>query len=113
MTDNTHYADHFIKTVLASRPETAVSFYFMASYLYYKEDKSLMSDEMYDKICQMLVEDVDKMSEHKHYGLLDQEALKAGTGYQIKDYPASIQNAAKMFYEEYVENVRKKYRTSH
>ena len=69
-----------------------VPYYLMFSYAYYKENESLIEDTEYDQICQDLITNWNDIT-HWHKRLLDFEALKAGTGYDIK-YPERVVNAA-------------------
>jgi NAD-dependent DNA ligase len=77
------------------RPAQLVTFYLMASYLYYHHDVSLMEDAEYDKICQRLAREWDQV-EHTHKWCVERAALTAGTGFQMRreDYPTITINAA-------------------
>ncbi len=63
-------------------PSRCVSWYMMASYLYYQRNESIISDELYDQICEKIKRRIRKSD------------LKAGTGYTIKKYPAIVVSAA-------------------
>lgn len=72
--------------------------YLMSSYLYYKEDKTKISDEMYDYICNVLHKHYnDFESEHKH--LVSESDLAAGTGYALV-YPNRVKWAALAWYAD-------------
>lgn len=73
----------------------AISFYLMASYIYYNFPwwEPLMPDENYDKLCKVL-KDMPDSVEHQHKHLLNADSLDAGTGFDIKDYPLIVQHAA-------------------
>lgn len=75
--------------------EQAISFYMMASYIYYQFPwyPSLMPDENYDRMCKMLLDLPDEV-EHPHKQYIDKESLKAGTGFAIKEYPLIVQHTA-------------------
>jgi len=62
-----------------------VPYYLMSSYLYYKEDKQVLTDN-WDSI------------EHMHKHLITKGDLTAGTGYAIK-YTNMIIGAANRWYE--------------
>lgn len=81
--------------MLAESPNSYVPYYLMASYLYYEWDISLISDGLYDEICKYLDANWDKI-EHWHKHLVDREALRAGTGFQIdfSNLPSRITGAA-------------------
>jgi NAD-dependent DNA ligase len=74
-------------------PNTTISWYLAASYAYYTRYESLLSDETYDKMCKYMLDNYEKL-EHTHKHLVDKEALRAGTGYQIKEYPLIVQVTA-------------------
>lgn len=65
-----------------------VAWYLMASYMYYIEDTPILSDVMYDSICQRLLDSWTTI-EHQHKYLIDREALRAGTGFHLSaaEYP--------------------------
>lgn len=70
-----------------------VPFYLMSSYLYYKEDRQVLTDEDFDRLAKRLLDNWDKV-EHMHKHLISKEDLQAGTGYAIQ-YTQRIINAAK------------------
>lgn len=74
-----------------------VAKYLIHSYLYYILDTSIIEDTEYDKICKDLLENFEGI-EHQHKHLLDIEALKAGSGFQLAegDYPLIVKETAKM-----------------
>lgn len=78
------------------RTAQLVTFYLMASYLYYFEDMQLMADTEYDKVCTRLDKEWDSI-DHPHKKYIDREALGATTGYHMnrEDYPLIAINAAK------------------
>ena len=70
-----------------------VPFYLMSSYLYYKEDRQVLTDEDFDRLAKRLLDNWDSV-DHMHKHLISKEDLQAGTGYAIK-YTQRIINAAK------------------
>lgn len=72
-----------------------VSYYLMASYLYYQHDVSLLSDAKYDDICKILLARIHKI-EHRHKHLISLEMLRAGTGYALdfENFPLMTISAA-------------------
>lgn len=67
--------------------------FLMSSYLYYYEDKQVISDAEFDEICKNLLagwEDFD----HPHKHLITKEDLAAGTGFAIKKYPLIVISSA-------------------
>lgn len=59
-----------------------VSYYLMASYLYYVHDVPLLTDAKYDEICQHLSVHYDHI-EHRHKKLINRDLLDAGSGYAL------------------------------
>jgi hypothetical protein len=78
---------------LIGRPP--VSWFLMASYLYYIHDLPLISDGLYDNLGRALLHDFDEI-EHQHQALLTKEALRAGTMHHIRadQYPLMTRAAA-------------------
>lgn len=76
-------------------PNRLVPWYLMASYLYYQKDVSIISDAIFDGMCKRLLLTRPRVT-HPHKHLIDIQALKAGTGYHIKeaDYPGMCKGAA-------------------
>jgi len=70
-----------------------VPFYLMSSYLYYKEDRQVLTDGDFDRLAKRLLDNWDSV-DHMHKHLISKEDLQAGTGYAIK-YTQRIINAAK------------------
>ena len=83
-----------------NNPNMLVPYYLMYSYAYYKENESLISDTEYDNICKQIIEKWDNIT-HWHKSLLTLDALKAGTGYDIK-YPNLVISAAKLLIKKSV-----------
>ena len=77
-----------------------VSYYLMSSYLYYRKDKSVLSDTDFDVLCSRILSEW-KSIQHPHKKLVKRSALEAGTGYSIKRYPTIVMSAAERWYEEW------------
>jgi hypothetical protein len=79
----------------------AVPWYLSASFAYYKEDVSLMTDTYYDDICILLNERWDDIT-HRHKSLIERDALSAGTGYNLKydKWPLILQSATRQLMSE-------------
>ena len=73
-----------------------VPYYLMSSYLYYVEDKQVLSDHDYDNITKRLLNEWNEVK-HYHKHLISIDDLKAGTGYAIK-FNNRIKNAALNWY---------------
>ena len=80
-----------------------VPYYLMSSYLYYKEDKSVLLDSEFDLVCQRLLDEWDDIV-HWHKELINKDDLSAGTGYAISEYPNRVKYAALSFYSKYGRN---------
>lgn len=70
--------------------------YLMSSYLYYKENCHVLSDEQFDQLCRELLDNWDSIT-HRHKDLITKEDLEAGTGYAIQ-YPSIVIGAARHWY---------------
>jgi hypothetical protein len=94
--------DLLCQQITTRKPGTMVSWYLMASYLYYQCDVSLLSDEIYDALCDRLKWAFDSI-EHPHKRLVDLEGLSAGTGYHIPadQYPSMVKCAAMRLAQEH------------
>jgi len=95
--------DEEVEEIMEKGESRAVSFYMMACYLYYDLNESMMSDTVFDKLCNHLLYEVmmdGPATAHPHAKFLDPEALKAGTGNSIK-HPNSVIGAANRFMKEY------------
>jgi NAD-dependent DNA ligase len=65
----------------------------------YEMDESVISDEEYDWICKELDKKWDEV-EHQHKHFVDRDALSAGTGFQLRKYPARVEFAAKQLLDD-------------
>ena len=74
-----------------------VPYYLMSSYLYYKKDKQVLTDDEFDTLCKRLLDEWDSI-EHMHKHLITKEDLQAGTGYAI-EYTNMIIGAAERWYK--------------
>lgn len=97
---NSSLVDLFNDVIAEAPPKkfnNLVAKYLIHSYLYYILDDSIIPDQEYDMLCKELLENIDTIT-HPHKYLIDVEALKAGSGFQIgrKDYPLIVQETAKM-----------------
>lgn len=90
----------FCRRMIARSPDCIVAWYLMASYLYYHEDRSLLTDSLFDDLCAQLLKRW-KHIQHPHKKLIDRASLRAGTGYAIKeqDYPRMCVGAANRLLE--------------
>lgn len=70
-----------------------VPIYLMSSYLYYKKDTSVLSDDQFDMLCKRMLDNWSKIK-HRHKRLIKKHDLEAGTGYAIKKYPTIVMSAA-------------------
>lgn len=60
----------------------AIPWFLMTSYLYYRHDVSLLSDELFDEMAKGMLTHWDAL-EHRHKALISIEDLRAGTGYAL------------------------------
>lgn len=66
-----------------------VAVYLVASFSYHKLNESIVSDEAFDQVCRRLLANHDSIT-HQHKNFLDKGALKAGSGFHIKNYPTIV-----------------------
>ena len=78
-----------------------VNIYLMASYLYYERHLTPMPDTDYDILCKKLLDSFNDV-DHQHGGLIDKDALRAGTAYHIREneYPILVKQAAFAWYDK-------------
>lgn len=76
-----------------------VQTYLIASYLYYLQDKSLLTDDAYDLTCTRLDKEWDQI-EHHHKFVITRSDLSATTGFGMRaaHYPNITAVAANLFY---------------
>ena len=93
----TRLLDGVCRTVIGMHPNAVVSWYLITSYLYYQHDMAIISDGLYDFLCQRIDARWDDCQKHPHGHLLDREAIKAGAGFQLRaeDYPTMVKGAAR------------------
>ena len=93
------FSAHFNISLQSCPSHKLVNVYLMASYAYYHLHESPMTDEEFDLLCYLLIERYDQIT-HQHKHLLDMEALKAGTGFHISEYPMMVKHAASMWLQK-------------
>lgn len=87
--------DDYARHCIADTPNVIVSWWLMASWLYYCRDVSLLTDHYYDELCSDLDARWDTI-EHPHKHLVDRAALSAGSGFTLTEdaYPLRVKGAA-------------------
>ena len=80
------------KDVKNMSPNELVSWFLMASYVYYDLGKRIMSDHVFDYLTNRLKENWDA-ADHSHKALINKSHLDATTGYDIK-YPSIAKYSA-------------------
>ena len=87
--------DEAARKAFKGNPNTALSFFIVASYCYYVVYESVLSDECYDKMSRYLLQNWDKV-EHVNKNLVTKDNLKAGSLYNLKesDYPTRVKVTA-------------------
>ena len=80
-------------------PSRLLSIFLMASFLYYRYNRSVLTDPEYDSLCVLLLKKWDSF-EHQHKHLVTKEDLKAGTGFAII-YPKIVTGASLLWLEEH------------
>lgn len=75
--------------------------YLMASFLYYHQNRSVLTNDEYDKLCGVLLNGWHK-AKHPHKHLVTRSDLRAVTGFKIT-YPLIVQHAALRLLDTYSE----------
>lgn len=74
--------DDFLRDYITRNINQSVPWFLVTSFLYYRENVSVISDEAFDWLCKQMVERWDEINhEHKQFVSLDD--LRAGTGYAL------------------------------
>lgn len=84
---------------LPSTPHGLLQVYLMSSFLYYENNDSPISDDMFDRICVELLKVWDDF-DHMHKHLVTKADLEAGTGYAITVYPLMVKLAAERWHRK-------------
>lgn len=74
-----------------------VPYYLMSSFLYYKYDRSVFSDEDFDYLCKRLLNNFNNIK-HMHKHLIIKQDLESGSGYALQ-YTNMIMSSAISWYE--------------
>lgn len=79
------------------RPNVAIPWLLMASWLYYIDtcELPILSDHRYDMLCKKVLQAYDRL-QHRHKHLVRPDALRAGSLFYLThlDYPEIVKNAA-------------------
>ncbi len=78
-----------VEEIIAREANKLVSWYLIASYAYYKLDETIISDDLFDRICVRLLEEM-WLLDHVNLDLVRPGDLEAGTGFRIKNYPLRV-----------------------
>ena len=92
-------AEEDVRRLLAKHRNLLVPHYLIHSFLYYRCDVSIISDHLYDEICQRLYTEWRYVN-HIHKHMVDRDMLNAGTGYHLK-YTARVKKGAIAMAEVY------------
>jgi len=87
--------DEAARKAFKGNPNTALSFFIVASYCYYVVYESTLSDECYDKMARYLLKSWDKV-EHVNKNLVTKDNLKAPSLYNLSEamYPTRVRVTA-------------------
>lgn len=87
--------DGICEAACSKSPPSMVSWFLMASYVYYVHHHSMLSDELYDRLAKDLLARWGEI-DHRHKHLITPDDLRAGTLYTLKeqDYPRITRGAA-------------------
>lgn len=79
--------DNYVAGVFSENINMMVPWYLMASYAYYKEDESILSDSFFDEMGKTMLAVWDDI-EHFHKHLISRDDLTAGT--YLGEYPSRV-----------------------
>lgn len=87
--------DGMCRAALEAHPNAAISWFLIASYLYYHHDISIISDALYDELAKAMLAAWDEL-EHRHKHLITEDHLRAGSLYDLpaSAYPLMTRGAA-------------------
>lgn len=85
----------YMESLISKNKNLTVPWYLMASYLYYLQDISIVTDAGFDNVARVMIEHGDTI-EHRHKQLITKDMLRAGTGFNLRDedYPGITKSAA-------------------
>lgn len=83
-----------VETVNRMKDGQLVQHFLMASFAYYHQNESPMTDHAFDLLCKRLLDRYDHVV-HPHKYLIDKDMLRAGSGYNLRwdDYPTIVKVA--------------------
>lgn len=87
--------DSVVRDCFKKNKNTCISWFLLASYCYYLKDESILSDEVFDKMCKWMLDNHQHL-EHEHKHLITKEMLGTGSGHSLKevDYPNRVRYSA-------------------
>lgn len=92
--DDTIYHDGYALSLIEGNRNLLVPWYLMASYMYYCQDRPIITDALFDSICKRLDAEWDDI-DHWHKVHVDRGSLSAGTCLKLEsDYPDRVKGAA-------------------
>lgn len=94
-----------IEELLQGSINRCVSWYLMASYMYYVCDQNIMPDGDYDELGKRIIAEWDNITHrHKKFLTLEVDESNNGqrnlSGFNIEEYPLIVQSAAHQVYRE-------------
>lgn len=91
----------YVRDTITANANMMVPHYLIHSFLYYEQDRTLISDDLFDRICRRLRVELDALT-HPHKHLVDPECLRAGTGFYLSGrYPALVIGSANALYNQF------------
>jgi hypothetical protein len=93
-------SEEVFQKIIIGNINCCVSWFLMASYMYYKKDKNLMLDSQYDELGKRIAKELNNIT-HPHFSLLTIEKGMTST-FDIKEYPSIVRGAALQVYNDLV-----------
>jgi len=91
--------DVYVKQLVATKINLAVSWWLIASYAYYILDETLISDELFDELTQVIKLNFDRI-EHINKDLITEDRLSAGSAYDLRLYPTRVMSVTQQLLEK-------------
>lgn len=81
--------DTYVYSLLERSNNLAVSWWLMASYAYYLLDETIISDECFDQLTQVISDNYQNIV-HVNKDLVTEDRLSCGSAYDLRVYPTRV-----------------------
>lgn len=93
--------DEQCRAAIKEHPDAAVSWFLCTSWLYYREDVSVISDALFDQLCKDLLARWAEV-QHPHKRFISEDDLRAGSGFALPwhQLPSMVRWSANLMKKE-------------